>query len=95
MSTAAFLLTLTAGISRVLGWIIVSDKVINIENQLLKTNVFIFMEINLQYKMNRKFRIVYYSLMAFLILILSYHAYLFVSILFEMPDYGLSFLMVP
>ena len=53
------------------------------------------MEINIQYKMNRKFRIVYYSLMAVLILILSYHAYLFVSILFEMPDYGLSFIKLP
>ena len=53
------------------------------------------MEINAQYKMNRKFRIGYYSIMAFLILILSYHAYLFVSILFEMPDYGMGFLRLP
>ncbi len=46
-------------------------------------------------KMNRKFRIVYYTLMAFLLLIFSYHVYLFVSIVFEMPDYGLSFMKVP
>lgn len=45
--------------------------------------------------MNRKFRIVYYALMAFLLLTFSYHIYLFVSILFETPDFGLSFLKVP
>lgn len=53
------------------------------------------MEINIHSKMNRKFRIVYYSLTAFLLLILSYHAYLFVSILFEMPDFGMGFLRSP
>lgn len=57
--------------------------------------VFIFMEINTPIKMNRKFRIVYYALMAFLLLTFSYHIYLFVSILFETPDFGLSFLKVP
>lgn len=56
--------------------------------------VFIFMEINAPIKMNRKFRIVYYALMAFLLLTFSCHIYLFVS-MFEMPDFGLSFLKVP
>ena len=45
--------------------------------------------------MNRKFRIVYYALMAVLLLIFSYNVLLFVSILFEMPDYGISFLRLP
>lgn len=45
--------------------------------------------------MNRKFSIVYYSLMAVLLLIFSYNVLLFISILFEMPDYGVSFLRLP
>ncbi|MFT3793229.1 hypothetical protein [Flavobacterium sp.] len=45
--------------------------------------------------MNRKFRLGYYLLMAFLMLILSYHVYLFFSILFEMPDFGMSFIIFP
>jgi hypothetical protein len=50
------------------------------------------MEINLNYKMSRKFRIVYYSVMTILLLTFAYHAYLFVSIVFGLPDKGLSIL---
>jgi len=53
------------------------------------------MEIYDGFKMNRKFRIFYYSLMAFLIAVLSYQAYLFISILFELPDSGKAFLIYP
>jgi|GEM_PF-4259654 len=70
-------------------------KVINKPIQPLIFTVFILMEINISRKMNRKFRIVYYSLMAVLVLIFSYHVLLFISILFEMPDYGVSFLKLP
>lgn len=45
--------------------------------------------------MNRKFRIAYYAIMAILILIFTYHAYLFVSIMFGLPDKGLSILSLP
>jgi len=53
------------------------------------------MKINLNYKMSRKFRIVYYSVMTILLLIFTYHAYLFVSIMFGLPDKGLSILSFP
>lgn len=53
------------------------------------------MEVNLNYKMSKKFRVVYYSLMAILILVFTYHVYLFVSIMFGLPDKGLSILSLP
>jgi len=53
------------------------------------------MEIYEGFKMNRKFRIFYYSLMALLIAVLSYQAYLLVSILFELPDGGKALLIYP
>jgi hypothetical protein len=70
-------------------------KVINSEIQPTISIVFIFMEINIRQKMNRRFRIVYYSLMAVLLLIFSYNVFLFVSIVFEMPDMGVSILRLP
>jgi hypothetical protein len=70
-------------------------KVINSEIQPPISIVFIFMEINIRQKMNRRFRIVYYSLMAVLLLIFSYNVFLFVSIVFEMPDMGVSILRLP
>lgn len=45
--------------------------------------------------MSRRFRIFYYTTMTVLLLVLSYHAYLLVGILFEMPDYGLGILKFP
>lgn len=53
------------------------------------------MEINLNYKMSKKFRIAYYTLMAILVLVFTYHAYLFVSIMFGFPEKELSILSLP
>jgi len=45
--------------------------------------------------MNKKFRIFYYTMMAIMILVLVYNAYLFISVLFGLPEHAPNFVYIP